>query len=255
VTGPPEPRLYVVARPALDFEAVTAFLRDEETTWRRTPGVSASEELVEVAGRVCYMSFGERQSPRTNAEYLARLVGQGHHSVLEHASWTFLLTGVTRAFTHQLVRHRIGFSYSQLSQQYHDERTTDAVMPEALRARPQLAEIWQQAVDGAQQAYRDLLDALAGENLALSDRESLRLVRSAARTVLPAATGTKIAFTANARALRHFLVERGSLSGDEEMRRVCVLILDAVHSDAPGLFSDLTTTEGPAGIEVVPSQR
>lgn len=254
MTRAPEPRLYVVARPTLDHEAVTAFLSDEETTWRRTPGATDSEELVEVAGRVCYMSFGGRQSPRMNAEYLARLVEQGHHSVLEHASWTFLLTGVTRAFTHQLVRHRIGFSYSQLSQQYHDEREANAVMPEAIHARPHLAAIWQDAVDGAQQAYRDLLDALAREDIELSERESLRLVRSAARTVLPAATETKIAFSANARALRHFLSERGSLSGDEEMRRVCVLILEAVRDDAPGLFSDLTTIEGPAGVEVVLSK-
>ncbi len=210
---------------------------------------------MEVAGRVCYMSFGEHQSPRTNAEYVARLVEQGHHSVLEHVSWTFLLTGVTRAFTHQLVRHRIGFSYSQLSQQYHDERDAGALMPEAIRARPHLAAIWRDAVYGAQQAYADLLDALAREDVALSDRESLRLVRSAARTVLPAATETKVAFTANARALRHFLVERGALSGDEEMRQVSVLLFEAVREDAPSLFADFKTADGPAGVEIVGSAR
>lgn len=247
----PDPQLYVVARPALDLEAVAAFLDGSGMDWRRSPEAGAPEELVELAGRVCYMSFGPRQSPRTNSEYLARLVEQGHHSVLEHAAWTFFLTGVSRAFTHQFVRHRVGFSYSQLSQQYHDERETPAVMPETIRARPRLAETWRQAVESAQTAYRELVDVLAEEHFDLSEREARRLVRSAARTVLPAATETKIAFTANARALRHFLVERGSLAGDEEMRAVSVLILETLHGEAPALFADLTTTSGPAGPEVV----
>jgi len=255
MTGHSDPRLYVIARPALDLEAVTRFLHDEAVSWRRTADATGPEELVELAGRICYMAFGDGQSPRSNEEYLSRLIEQGHESVLEHACWTFLLTGVTRAFTHQLVRHRIGFSYSQLSQQYHDERDTRAVMPEAIRARPHLVAIWQDAVLGAQQAYRDLIDALAQDDSALSDREALRLMRSAARTVLPEGIETKIAFSANARALRHLLIERGSLTGDEEMRRVCVLILDAVRKDAPGLFPDLATTDGPAGPEVVLSGR
>ena len=244
------PVLHTLARPALDDSAVEAFLEKGGLGWRRSPSASDAEEIVEFAGRVCYMSFGRRQSARSNDEYIARLVTQGHHSVLEHATWTFLLTGISRAFTHQFVRHRIGFSYSQLSQQYHDERDASAVMPDAVRARPAVAATWRRAVEHAQQAYREILEALEHDESPLESREALRLVRSSARTVLPAATETAIAFTANARALRHFLEERGGIAGDEEMRAVCVLVLAAMQTEAPSLFADFSTVEGPAGPEV-----
>src|SRR4051812_23509340 len=108
----PGPRLYVVSRPSLDPTAVDAFLKDERVGWERSPDATSPEEIVELSGRLCYMSFGERQSRKTNREYVRHLIAAGHHSVLEHATWTFILTGVTRAFTHQFVRHRVGFSYS-----------------------------------------------------------------------------------------------------------------------------------------------
>jgi thymidylate synthase (FAD) len=237
--------LRIVARPALDLVAISEFLEGEATEWRRTPGMPPAEELIEFAGRVCYLSFGSRQSPKDTAAYVRSLVDQGHHSVLEHASWSFLLTGVSRAFTHQLVRHRIGFSYSQLSQQYHDESDAEAVVPAAVRRHPAAVETWKAAVDRSHVAYRELLRLLAAGHDAddLPERERLRLERSAARSVLPAATETKILFTANARALRHFLDERGAIVGDEEMRVVSALLLRAVSAEAPELFSDFVLTE------------
>src|SRR4051794_15196054 len=102
----PELAVYVLSRPSFHDTAALSFLRAEDTGWRRDSAGTPAEELVEFAGRVCYMSFGSRQSPRTNREYIQNLIVQGHESVLEHASWTLLLSGVSRSFTHQLVRHR-----------------------------------------------------------------------------------------------------------------------------------------------------
>jgi thymidylate synthase (FAD) len=245
------PQLHIIARPALDSEAVSAFLQNEELAWRRTEGARDSEELVEVAGRVCYLSFGARQSPKTNAEYIRNLVDAGHESVLEHATWTFVLAGVTRAFSHQLVRHRIGFSYSQLSQQYHDERDAGAIMPEIVRKHNDLADAWRSTVARTQQTYRQLVEELSARSIELSEPERRRLLRSAARTVLPAATETKIAFTANARSLRHFLTERGNLPGDEEMRRVSVVLLEKMQDEAPALFSDFAILSAVDGFPLV----
>src|SRR6266581_4879117 len=101
-------KVYVIARPRFDVKALSQFLADKGTSWRGTENSTESEQLVEVAGRVCYMSFGEAQSSRTNAEYIQNLIEMGHESVLEHASWTFVINGVSRGFTHQLVRHRVG---------------------------------------------------------------------------------------------------------------------------------------------------
>jgi thymidylate synthase (FAD) len=114
-----DPKIYVLARPSFTNE-FDAFLQEEGQEWKGSTSTPA-ERLVEFAGRICYMAFGVRQSTKTNSEYIGNLIRQEHESVLEHVGWTFLLTNVSRAFTHQLVRHRVGFSFSQLSQQYHDE--------------------------------------------------------------------------------------------------------------------------------------
>src|SRR5689334_13364185 len=115
------PHVYLISSPRFKIAEFNRFLAAERLQWKRTPHSAPAEELVEVSGRICYLSFGALQSPRSNREYIQNLIDREHESVLEHASWTFLLTGVSRAFTHQLVRHRVGFSFSQLSQQYHDE--------------------------------------------------------------------------------------------------------------------------------------
>jgi thymidylate synthase (FAD) len=105
-------QIYKISSPRFNVQQFLDFLRDADQVWNRTVAATEAEELVEAAGRICYMSFGEKQSPRSNGDYVRNLVRQGHESVLEHVNWTFLLAGVSRAFTHQLVRHRVGFSFS-----------------------------------------------------------------------------------------------------------------------------------------------
>src|SRR5437764_12147977 len=107
------PKVYLIGSTRFHTEVFKKFLKSEKLTWKRTRGACPAEELVEVSGRICYLSFGSAQSPRSNKQYLKNLITNEHERVLEHASWTFLLTGISRAFTHQLVRHRAGFSFSQ----------------------------------------------------------------------------------------------------------------------------------------------
>jgi thymidylate synthase (FAD) len=239
----PELSVRVLARPHWEAAAAEEFLADSAQKWTRTPGATDAEELVEFAGRICYMSFGKRQSPRDNSQYIHNLIRQGHESVLEHANWTFLVAGVSRAFTHQLVRHRIGFSFSQLSQQYHDESDAMFVVPEIVNGRPELLTAWQGIVDQARNSYNLLLSRLIEAEPTLpaglgDPREVTRAVRSAARSLLPNATETKIVVTANARALRHFFDVRGNIVGDLEMRRVSSELFKAVTKDASSLFAD-----------------
>jgi thymidylate synthase (FAD) len=246
------PAIYVLARPNFTRE-FEKFLSAEGLQWNQRDA-SAAERLIEFAGRICYMSFGPRQSPRTNSEYIANLIRQGHGSVLEHANWTFLLSGVTRAFTHQLVRHRAGFSFSQLSQQYHDETDATFVTPAGLDHHPAALEAWHDAVSATRRAYRAILNALnseENESRAGNKKESIRAIHSAARSVLPNATETKIVVTANARALRHFITVRGSLEGDYEMRAVSRLIYELLRSDAPALASDFELRSMADGTPIV----
>jgi thymidylate synthase (FAD) len=237
----PSPKLYILSRPALT-EEIGHFLSNEGASWRTSPAATVAEALTEFAGRICYMSFGDKQSCKTNAEYIANLVDQGHESVLEHVNWTFLLTGVSRAFTHQLVRHRPGFAYSQLSQQYHDEAHADFVQPYGLEKYPAALDSWSKAMQTAAAAYTAIVGALEADaqeaQSEVSRKEMSRAIRSAARSVLPNATETKIVVTANARALRHFLLVRGSILGDFEMRAVSALIYKMLHSEAPSFVAD-----------------
>ena len=236
------PRIYLLSRPAFDVDAFLSFLNGENLTWRRTPRVTEAEEIVEVSGRICYMSYGPNQSPRDNSQYIQNLIRMGHESVLEHVAWTFLITGVSRAFTHQLVRHRVGFAFSQLSQQYHDETDASFVTPPQLDAFPAALEAWNQAMDAATHAYKEIMSSLQQNNSAISSgldtKETQRAIRSAARSVLPNATETKIIVTANARAARHFLKMRGSIAGDVEMRQVTAALLQTLKPEAPSLFFD-----------------
>jgi thymidylate synthase (FAD) len=249
------PKVYLVSSPRFEVDAFLNFLAEEGTSWKRAPGVSEAEEIVEAAGRICYMSFGDKQSPKTNAEYVRHLVAMEHESVLEHVDWGFVLTGVSRAFSHQLVRHRPGFAFSQLSQQYHEETGAQFVEPQ-LKLPSQAQAAWDRAIHTAKEAYREILESLTAlegqaDNDNLRKRELRRAIRSTARSVLPNATETKIFVTANARALRHFFRVRGSIPGDFEMRQVGAAMLRCVKEAAPSLFADFEIETAKDGYPIV----
>lgn len=249
------PKVYLVGSQVMRHEAVDQFLEDHGASWS-TDTEEGAERLCEVAGRLCYMSFGKGR--KTNGEYLGHIIGVGHGSVLEHAVYNFIITGVSRSFTHELIRHRAGFGYSQLSQRYVDESTADYVEPDCIAEDPRLHELWVNAVRVAQDAYRQLVDGLA-EKLTDHPDKTLRrkLARQAARSVLPNACETKIFVTANARAIRHFLELRGSEHADVEIREVAVQLLRLMQTAAPNIFGDYTILRHADGTEVIstPNQK
>ncbi len=233
------PEIFVISRPKFEenYEEISKFIHN---FWVIDPNSTDAERIIEFSGRLCYMSFGEKQSPKSNREYIRNLIKKGHESVLEHANWTFVLKGVTRAFTHQLVRHRVGFSFSQLSQQYHDESGATFLIPTDLKKHPALANIWRKSIEQSLSSYKEILEELTSADPGFTPRdgEKTRRIRTAARSLLPNATGTVISVTANARALRHFLTVRGAIEGDEEMRLVSTEILKKIGPDAPSVFED-----------------
>ncbi|HEY4115847.1 MAG TPA: FAD-dependent thymidylate synthase [Rhizomicrobium sp.] len=231
------PQLRLLARPDLT-SGMEDFLAKHDLNWRECGVATPAERLVEFAGRICYMSFGERQFRTDNQTYISNLISQGHGSVLEHVAWTVLLSGVSRAFTHQLVRHRVGFSFSQLSQQYHDEGDAQFIRPHGLERSPKAMEAWDGLIELAKKTYETIKAEFPVNAGLTSTRERNRALRSAARSVLPNATATIIVVTANARAIRHFLAMRGAIEGDYEMRIVSKLFYDLLKLEAPVLVSD-----------------
>lgn len=250
-----EPRVYLVGRQDVDRRAIDRFLEDYGMSWETDTEVGG-EQLVEAGGRLCYLSYGKGR--KSNAEYVANIIGQKHGSVLEHAVWNFIIAGVSRSFTHELVRHRAGWGYSQLSQRYVDESVANYVEPDIIAQDEHLHSIWLRAVQTAHQAYVDLVEGLTAKlsdpssGLAQADRTHRRkLARQAARSVLPNATETMIFVTANARALRHFIELRGSEWAETEIRKVALEILRIMRQEAPNLFADYEVVRLPDGTEVV----
>lgn len=196
------------------------------------------ERLAEFAGRVCYMSQ-RNPAGRSTRDYLENIKKQGHGSVLEHATYSLLLEGVSRSLTHELVRHRAGFAYSQLSQRYVDESEANFVMPPAIIGSEPLEIAWRSQVDAAQAAYVQLVERLMERYAWIGDKIHRRkMAREAARAVLPNSTETKIVVTGNARAWRTMLELRSSEGAELEIRRCAVAILRILQGEAPGFFSD-----------------
>lgn len=203
----------------------------------------------------CYMSFGDKQFRKTNSAYVGNLINQGHGSVLEHAVWDLLLTGVSRSLTHELVRHRAGTGISQLSQRYVDESTADFVEPGIIASDPELHAIWQRSVEASHEAYKELVAALAQkvqeQHGELPRTQRLKMAREAARSVLPNATETKMLFSANARALRWIMTLRGGEGAEPEIRKFAVKLCRVMQKEAPVLFGDFEIVQLADGTEGV----
>jgi len=225
-----EPKLTVLSRPAF---AEPAHL---PVNWlgESTDG----ERLAEFAGRLCYMSQ-RNPANRTTRDYLENIKKQGHGSVLEHVNYSVLIEGVSRSLTHELVRHRAGWAYSQLSQRYVDESVADFVMPPAVIGDEALERTWREQVEGAQKTYVTLVDELMQRYRWVADKVHRRkMAREAARAVLPNATETKIVATGNVRAWRTMLELRSSEGAELEIRRFAIMALRLMQSEAPAMFSD-----------------
>jgi thymidylate synthase (FAD) len=225
-----EPRITVLARPV--------FIEPSHLPVNWLGESSDGERLAEFAGRLCYMSQ-KNPASRATREYLENIKKQGHGSVLEHATYSLLLEGVSRSLTHELVRHRAGFAYSQLSQRYVDESEANFVMPPAIIGDEALEKAWGEQVEAAQKSYVTLVEQLMTRYAWVGDKVHRRkMAREAARGVLPNSTETKIVVTGNARAWRTMLELRSSEGAEMEIRRFAVATLRLLQKEAPGFFSD-----------------
>jgi thymidylate synthase (FAD) len=230
-----EPRISVLARPA--------FQEPDHLRVQWVGDSSDGERLAEFAGRLCYMSQ-RNPANRTTAEYLENIKKQAHGSVLEHANYSLLLEGVSRSLTHELVRHRAGFAYSQLSQRYVDESVADFVIPPAIIGDEALESRWRSQMEDAQKTYVALVDQLMERYSWVDDRVHRRkMAREAARGVLPNSTETKIVATANVRAWRSMLELRAGEGAELEIRRLAVAIIHILKKEAPAFFSDFEVYE------------
>lgn len=235
------PRLTLIARPQFAEPAHMPVQWKGEAT--------DGERLAEFAGRICYMSQGN-PAQRTTAEYLTNILKQGHGSVFEHAVYVILIEGISRSCSHELVRHRAGFGYSQLSQRYVDESQAAFVMPPAIQDDARMEAEWTAQVEEAQKAYVQAVDRLMEKYAWVEDRVHRRkMAREAARSVLPNATEVKIVVSANVRAWRTMLELRLGEGAELEIRRMAVATLRVLQQAAPSFFADFEVYRSGDGSE------
>ncbi len=251
----------MIRQPRVTLIARQEFVYPEHINWKSDSDVPA-QALTEFSGRLCYLSFGADAGIEgghktiggrtTNESYLANILKVKHGSVLEHGVWTLLVEGVSRALTHELVRHRAGFGFSQLSQRYVDESEIGFVLPPEIEEGTRAFEVWGRACEESLVAYREILADLA-EQIGEEGTATMRRkrARQAARAVLPNCAETKIVVTGNARAWRHFVEMRGSETADVEIRRLAVAVLRVLLDEAPSIFGDLAIVPAEDETEVV----
>ncbi len=230
-------KAYLIGKPRLEWSEFARFARDEnlpEGHQYMVEPPSDGETLAEIGGRICYMSFGKGR--KKNAEYLQNIITQEHYSVLEHANFTFIFTGVSRSLTHELIRHR-HFSFSQLSQRYVDESTAEFIIPDLLltdeKMRDGITDAFHMARESYSYAVDKLMESIEDYRTAT---EKNKMARQAARAVLPNAVETKIVVTGNARAWREFIEKRNSHHADPEIRSLAIEVKKILQAEAPNLF-------------------
>lgn len=187
------------------------------------------ERAIATAARLCYAPVGAAELMETMPDEKVRsilrtVITSGHHSTLEHASYTFAVDGVSRALTHQLVRHRLA-SYNQQSQRYVKFKDgLEVVKPATVAADPELERIFDEAIDAAVEGYKKLLDA----GVPAED----------ARYLLPNAAESKIVITMNVRELMHFFSLRGCNRAQWEIRDMAHRMIELARPTAPYIFMD-----------------
>lgn len=194
----------------VELIAVTRYLRGEGTP----------EELLEHAGRICYRS----ESRGEPGKFIQARVREGHESIIEHANASFEISGISRACSHQLVRHRLA-SYSQESQRYVEMTDPEWALPPDILENDEAMEIWKGfagEVTGAYEALREL-----------------GIKKEDARFALPNGAATRIIVTMNFRELLHLFRIRISRAAQWEIRDVGVRMLELVYAQAPSVFADI----------------
>jgi thymidylate synthase (FAD) len=242
-----KPTVFLIARPAIDVEAMGGYLREvggESWLTRRLEQSdgqpNAGELLVEFAGRACYRSWEPGLNPNVSKvrtdqrEYFANILRSAHGSVLEHANYSFALRSVSRVATHEIVRHRAGSAFSQESLRY--VRLTDIgfrVAPPLEPIRERVLALVEQLEEFQVSAAREL--GIDSEGVPFHVKKE---VTSALRRLAPIGLSTDIIWTANVRTLRHVIEMRTAEGAEEEMRLIFGRVAALMQAEAPGLFQD-----------------
>ena len=255
------PGLALISKPDVDISGISDFLEGfpkdyEFIKYLKDPvKLPPAEKLTKVAGQTCYMSFGPKRTWNKDAQkYFDNIILSGHGSVMEHANFSFLIWGVSRSFTHEIVRHRAGCAYSQVSQRYVSGRVLRFVERAEYQKDKHLHQLFEERIDRAYKEYSKMADYLyskqeKGDKILSGDEKTdlRKKVQQVSRSLLPNETEAPIVVTANARAWRHMINMRASNHAEVEIRNVFFNIYKILKEVSPMLFKDFKIVHLPDG--------
>ena len=262
------PGVVMLARPRTNVAGLAGFLEGFDPDlgfpeYVEDPtSLPDSSQLCKTSGQLCYMSFGPRRTRNENAAaYIERLTSAGHGSVLEHASFSFLLYGISRSVTHELVRHRAGAAFSQTSQRYVSGSVLRFVERPEYQENAGLHRLFEERVDRDAAEY----EAMAGRLLEYQEdgnamlsadykTDARKKVQQTARSLLPNETEAPMVFTGNVRALRHIVEMRADAHAESEIRNVAVRLFLCLRQADPILFGDYVLDTLPDGTHTVSTE-
>lgn len=210
------------------------------------------EKLIAAAARLCYSDAGASEilnnfSDEKAAEFVNMLASIGHESPMEHVSFTFAIEGISRACSHQLVRHRIA-SYSQKSQRYVNENAFEFITPPEIQNCPEALSEFNKHMCAVTDAYEKIADLLTKKNTqafleqGFNEKEATskarKLANEDARFVLPNACETKILVTMNVRSLMNFFKHRCCNRAQWEIRALANEMYRLCYNVAPNIFKN-----------------
>lgn len=216
--------------------------------------------LCKFAGQLCYMAFGPKRTYNDQAlKYFTNVMSQGHGSILEGATYTFLIYGVDRAITKELTRHRSGKAFSEVSQRYVNGNILRFVERASFQNDPMLHQQFIERIERSHEEYEALAKRLMGlqaegNSQALSAdsaRDLRKKVNESARACLPNETESPIVMTGNIRSWRHVIEMRASDHAEFEIRRIAVLLFRCLKQVEPILFADYEEIESKDGVPVI----
>jgi len=258
-----EPSVALVSRPQVNLEAIRPFLESfpEEhgfTSYLDDPdNLPDAEAAAKFAGQLCYLSLGPRRTKNKEAErYFRNINESGHGSVYEHPGFSFLFWGVSRSLTHELVRHRAGFGFSQVSQRYASGSLLRFCMRPEFQGNKDLEENFLDDIELQYDFYhltREKWGKILDQRLTSDVKKALgksglrKMKNQVARNSLPNCTEAPIYVTMNTRALRHFLHMRGSKFAETEIRALSLKLFKLVQIHLPNILRDVTTEDLPDG--------
>ena len=237
-----EPQVFLIGESTVNKEGLSAFLTHLGVPeWTSDAGTDI-ELLTEVYGRACYKSFGTDLNPNitrvrpSNNAYISNILAKGDGSVLEHGVANFFFCDVSRVFTHELVRHRVGTAMSQESLRYVRLTDLDWYAPICIQEDSQAMSIFAKTFEELSALQKEMAELFDLDGPESFDRK--KKITSAMRRIAPIGLATNIGWSCNIRTLRHVIEMRTDPGSEEEIRLVFAKVAEIAINKWPNLFSD-----------------